>query len=424
MMFLARFGFRSLWLCSLITGGRCRLHAQELLQASPPPSAELCPTQANPFNNPLVEHICIAENLPQSSYRDNLAGSSSTDDSRSPKPACIAAPASLLEYCIYTFPAFANGRGISILASNESIAAVEDAIHANPAPLVSLEASQPPQFFEQEIAGRGKGLICNSTITKGTLILASTPVFLIQESAMRHLPETERLSLQREAVSRLPRRTKTLFYDLAGHFGVDETEDVLLTNGFSAAVGKSKDGFGIVVPEAARLNHDCRPNARFAFDRTSLTHRVHATRTIHPGDEITFSYIDGKQDFATRQAVIHAHWGFQCRCSLCSSPESLRAESDARLARIGVLRKQLLPFDPEQLLDDSLEKAAELVRLYEGENLSGALAEAYMAAALWHCFENREEETRNWALKAVDHCRWAVLQLDTAGSYYRSNFDA
>ncbi|PBP19848.1 lysine methyltransferase [Diplocarpon rosae] len=367
-----------------------------------------CPVQPNQLTElSLTAHQ--QHNLPldlqcQASYSHN---STTHPEPNLPvsEPICATASDSSDEFCIYKFPNFSQGRGLSVLASPS---AISSAVDASPNFGSFHSRLGPPPYFEKQIPGRGKGLICNHTILKGELILVSTPLLMVQEQAISRLPELARLHLQQLSVETLPPRSKALFFNLAGHFGGDEVEDVLLTNGFSASLGESKDGFGIVVPEAARLNHDCRPNARFALDPKSLILRVHATRIIHPGDEITFSYIDEKQNFATRQDKIQANWGFQCSCKLCSSPEHSRTLSDSRLRRIEILRRPLLSFDASRIQGDSLERALELVQLYELEALSGALAEGYMIAAIWHCFWGLENETLHWATLAVNN--WLVWE--------------
>ncbi|PVH83664.1 SET domain-containing protein, partial [Cadophora sp. DSE1049] len=258
-------------------------------------------------------------------------------------------------------------------------------------------------FFEKVLPGRGKGLISNHTFRKGDLILTSTPLFMVQERAMSDMSKADRLLLQQLSISALPTRSRELFYNLAAHFGGDKTEDVLLTNGFSATFSDSREGFGIVVPEAARLNHDCRPNARFAFDPRTLVHKVHATRAIEPGEELTLSYIDEKQIYSARQQHIKAHWGFDCGCKLCSAPEQIRNASDTRLRRIVALRKSLFLFTVENYRKVTPDMALELVSLYEEEGLNGALAEAYMVTSLWHCVSGNIRQTRKWASLAIEN---------------------
>lgn len=42
----------------------------------------------------------------------------------------------------------------------------------------------------------------------------------------------------------------------------------------------------------SRFNHDCRPNANYWFDPTTLTHNIYATRQIAVGEEISLTYIE------------------------------------------------------------------------------------------------------------------------------------
>ena len=152
--------------------------------------------------------------------------------------------------------------------------------------------------------------------------------------------------------------------------------------------------------------------ARFAFDPLTLVHKVHAVRTIQPGEELTFSYIDEKQLYWPRQQHVKAHWGFDCRCKLCSAPEQARAASDDRLQRIAVLRKSLFHFTVENYRKITPDMAIELVSLYEEEGLDGALAEAYMIASLWHCVWGNGRETKEWAALAIENVGDGLVQFN------------
>ncbi|KAH6722072.1 hypothetical protein BKA61DRAFT_167363 [Leptodontidium sp. MPI-SDFR-AT-0119] len=341
--------------------------------------------------------MCPTE--PEMEFVENTS-SSLTNNPRE----CITTSNPPANYCVYAFPDFAGGRGLSIVASPSVASSVISAI-SNSEPLHEPRTSNA--FYEKLLPGRGIGLICNQTFQRGDLILASRPLLIVQERAMSDLSETDRSRLQQLSVANLPEKSRNLLYNLAGQFGGEKIEDVLLTNGFSATFGDSKEGFGIVVPEAARLNHDCRPNARFAFDPHTLMHKVHATRIIEPGEELTFSYTDEKQTYPTRQQVIEAHWGFRCSCRLCSASEDERLQSDNRLRRIAVLRKSLFSFTSHSFRITSSDLALELVSLYEEEGLDGVLAEAYMVAALWQCASEKIEDTKKWARLAVDN--WLVV---------------
>lgn len=310
-------------------------------------------------------------------------------------------------YCVFTNSKFARGRGVSVFTTPSVASSIAASILA----FGDVESSSPSSlslFYQKELPGRGKGYVSNHTFEKGELMLTSTPVLIFHESALKAIKANERRLLQREAVTNLPSETHDLFYDLAGHFGGDRTEDILLTNGFYAGLGSQAAGHGVVVPEAARLNHDCRPNARYAFDPHALVHKFHAARKILPGEELTFSYIDSRQVFAARQRQIKAHWGFECKCAHCSASESVRAESDARLERIPALREALLSFAAPSLRATTTDMALELVDIYEKERLDGSLAEAFMLAAFRFCTWEMEVEAKKWAAIAIKH--WLVWE--------------
>lgn len=131
---------------------------------------------------------------------------------------------------------------------------------------------------------------------------------------------------------------------------------------------------------AQRLNHDCRPNSHYYFDPYTFTQHVHALRTIHPGEELTISYINPAQDRTARQDGLHESWGFHCSCSLCTQPLPQTSASDARIEQIAELRVDLEDYSPES---EACPAMAELlVSLYEQERMWGPIAEAYALAAI------------------------------------------
>lgn len=42
----------------------------------------------------------------------------------------------------------------------------------------------------------------------------------------------------------------------------------------------------------SRINHDCRPNTGYFFERETFKQYVYAIRDILPGEEITIAYIE------------------------------------------------------------------------------------------------------------------------------------
>jgi hypothetical protein len=128
------------------------------------------------------------------------------------------------------------------------------------------------------------------------------------------------------------------------------------------------------------MNHDCRPNANYFFDPETFTHQVHAVRPIHPGEEITITYIDPMRPRAERLDALKKNWGFVCHCSQCTAPPAMGAASDARLAHLEAVQHELSDTKAEH--DTSPAMAELLVSLYEQERLWSDIWEPYAYAAL------------------------------------------
>ncbi|KAL3422705.1 hypothetical protein PVAG01_06861 [Phlyctema vagabunda] len=313
------------------------------------------------------------------------------------------------EYCIHTTSSIANGRTLSILTTTRVATSLTPVLSQVP-------DVYPPMghtlYYEQVLPGRGIGLIANQTIEAGQLLLISTPVLIVNEEMFDLVAETERFGFQTRAAESLDPETQRLFFALAGHFGGDRVEDIVRTNAFAAKIEGQRHG--IVVPEAARFNHACRPknlpnSARYAFDSNTLTHKVHATRTIYVGEELTFSYIDEKQTQSARQSHLLSHWGFKCSCQHCSLPLEERLQSDARIQEINGLRDKLTSKTASAGSAVTPDMAVRLIELYKEEGLKN-MAEAYMLAALCYCAWMNEGETKRYARQAVES--WLVWEKE------------
>jgi hypothetical protein len=167
-------------------------------------------------------------------------------------PDCIQSPSNIDQYCAYTIPEFASGRGLSIVVSPHNLHNIIDTnITHN-----LLEPSYPlstdlPHFYETTLPGRGRGLIANHTFKRGDLIMIARPVLIIDESSFDTLAKEERFAFQRRAVEALPEEGRHLFRALAAHWGGDEVEDRIITNAFGVGCGFDGRKFAVVVPEAA-----------------------------------------------------------------------------------------------------------------------------------------------------------------------------
>lgn len=78
-----------------------------------------------------------------------------------------------------------------------------------------------------------------------------------------------------------------------------------------------------VFPFSSLVNHSCEPNLAATHIYISGQKPVQtfaALRDIHPGEELTHSYVDQLQPTSMRQEQLNSRYGFNCRCRRCLSP--------------------------------------------------------------------------------------------------------
>lgn len=292
-------------------------------------------------------------------------------------PKCFSNEKTPEPYCVFSDQSFASGRGIFIATTKTlAYAMLEKLAFTNSKLLEDVNRYENPPFEQREFPGKGRGLVANKTLHRGDRIFASTPV-LITDSDLYALSTSERLALLYRGVDTLPPSTQVGFWELLGHFNDDPVDDRINTNNFDVTI----DGIAqqALFPEIAMLNHDCRPNAAYFWDEQMMTHYIHAIRDIHPGEEITITYIDNEKDRKTRMRRLENNWGFKCSCSACTAHENLAAESDSRLYQITALAKALDDWTSSSSATPEIAKL--LISLYEQERLDASLATAYKYAA-------------------------------------------
>jgi hypothetical protein len=301
-------------------------------------------------------------------------------------------------YCVFSDQDFASGRGIFIATTRTAAyAMLEKPAFKNPKALERVNKYSNPPFEQYDFPGKGRGLVANTTLHRGDQIFASTPL-LITDSDMFKLLDSERLALLYRGVETLPTASQTQFWNLMGHFKGDPVEDRISTNNFDTVIDEVTQQ--ALFPEIAMLNHDCRPNAAYFWDEESMTHYVHASRDIRPGEEITITYIDNEQEREARMARLKKNWGFTCACSACTAHPSLTNESDARLRTIEVLTMVLNDWSSESQIVP--EMAELIISLFQQERLEASLATAYKHAAEVYSSFGKRWEAMKYATLSVE----------------------
>ncbi|KAK0649998.1 hypothetical protein B0T16DRAFT_350959 [Cercophora newfieldiana] len=272
-----------------------------------------------------------------------------------------------------------GGSGISILATPEIAADLAFHLGDDPNPTWLHPQAQQyhlgPQdkaglFDVREVPGKGKGALATRLIRAGEVVIRESPAILNIPELPKGVQPSQVGRLFELAVQQLPEVQRKGVYELAG--GSEDSDvtrgelinRVLNTNSFGIQV---KDHFlAALCPEIARINHACRPNMFTRFSYETFTMEAVAYVDIQPGEELSVSYLPLNLLSEDRKAMVQK-WGFNCTCSVCSSPQKA-SESDRNKYRIQEVLDQLK--DKSGRNREKVERLAnELFSLLEVERL-------------------------------------------------------
>ncbi|KAK3323178.1 hypothetical protein B0T19DRAFT_492048 [Cercophora scortea] len=309
------------------------------------------------------------------------------------------------EFCLFANPGFANGRGIVAITTEQNIENLK--AKEKKTTIAPAHPKTNPSFTITKIKNKGLGLVANTTLHRGDAIMTQTPAILVHRNFLERLPPSKQHALLDAAIARLPSPLRTAFLAQMGHIEGHKITAILATNAFQMNLGGGSDGhhYGNF-PEVSRFNHDCRPNVAFHIasgdseDGSSLlTHTTTAVRTIHPGEELTISYLGAFEPRAARQLRAQHAWGFECTCSQCSLPGDAADASDSRLSEIAEIEKELADVRSQKVNVAMLRK---LAGLYEEERLEASVASAYTLIALNGNMLGEEGMAREYARRAAE----------------------
>lgn len=181
-------------------------------------------------------------------YAGSSLGHDAIDPSWSEVPSCSNSRSASEEFCVYTNTEFANGRGISVIASStQAQALLRLPAFTKPTilSLLGVNTLVSPPFHIVQLEGRGVGLIANRTIRQGEWLMSFTPAFMMAKEAVTSMSRKDRLSLQRLALEQLPLRLQNATYALYGQSSGaadDRLNDILNTNSFELPVEMKPEG--------------------------------------------------------------------------------------------------------------------------------------------------------------------------------------
>lgn len=175
------------------------------------------------------------------------------------------------EYCVYSNPGFASGRGISIITSASRAASIAKSAAFSSSSSTADDEDSPlndaaanPPWRVDDVPGKGKGLTATRNLELGDHIMSTTASVMIDYNVFYDVTLTEELQdLQVAAVGALPEDHRDgVFMGLSTHDGAadhaERVSKIILTNSFdiqiSGVVAKRHDedeeNFYTVFPES------------------------------------------------------------------------------------------------------------------------------------------------------------------------------
>ncbi|KAI8956815.1 SET domain-containing protein [Daldinia sp. FL1419] len=303
--------------------------------------------------------------------------------------------------CVFTYVNLRGEAGISLITTPE-IAAAGTGILGDRDPLWEnwmrdrpLAVSDPPPYEVRDLKDKGMGVVANRTIQKDEVVMLRYPV-IIRIMDSRPWKSQDVMKLLHRATVQLPPKEGMQMLKLAHSKGGYIIDDIVNTNAFGVLLN-DVDHSGLYL-DVSRLNHACKPNMYSRFSSSTLGMEVVAYRDIEPGEELTFSYLPLNLLSEQRQSLIK-EWGFNCTCSLCTSPEA-SAVSDRHRARIQELLSDLDL--PEKQNHKDVEKMVEeILDLCEKESLAAQVGDVYGIIAEVYSTMGDVDSARKYAELAV-----------------------
>lgn len=296
-------------------------------------------------------------------------------------------------YCLYTNQEFPGSQSTVVITTKSNMALVKGLLKQPP----HRANTDSSRFHVDQVSGKGLGLVADRAFHRGDAVMKHAPAFLAHRGFIERTTESEQHDLLELAASLLSSSTRQKFLSQHGHFGGHHISDILATNSFQIDLGGTDGQHFGNYPEVSRFNHDCRPNVAFYID-ANLTHHSSVARPISPGEELTISYLNPFEPYASRQKRTQAAWGFACGCSQCRQTDASISESDNRLKRIRDLESKLEDFGARV----TMGMVRRLLDLYREERLENKMSGGLTLAALNSNLLGMEQEAKKYALQAIE----------------------
>lgn len=183
--------------------------------------------------NSTIKDLVADLNVLENSEKDVYTGDGVKFGPWTYEPECIHSDDHSEEYCVYTDKNFARGRGISFFTSPTVAAKViELSAFTNHTVHDHVNKFEDAPWEVRNVPGRGNGLFATRTLHRGDLIIADTPVAVLQSDAF-FLDYPIGYRYLHIAFDRLSETTKEIVLQTAAHSPGDPYMERINTNAFA-----------------------------------------------------------------------------------------------------------------------------------------------------------------------------------------------
>jgi len=186
--------------------------------------------------------------------------------------------------------------------------------------------------IQSSLVGGGLGVFARLHFAVGDEIIRESPLVVLQD----HLIESAGSSYLEMVISNLPSTRSFAVRNLSDAHGKDHESTIMgatlmgiVATNCIPITEESTALFATI----CRINHSCKPNARFLWRDDLNKMVVLALRPISPGKEVTLHY-RGESIYlpcSERQKLLKDLFNFDCKCEFCTASTPFR---DSKLAQI------------------------------------------------------------------------------------------
>ncbi|KAI6362915.1 hypothetical protein MCOR25_006063 [Pyricularia grisea] len=324
------------------------------------------------------------------------------------------------KWCLFSSRDVASGRGLAVISTPSNF----QKIRRLEAIMNKMETKAAGPFRDDEVETGRISVVATEQVKRATKLMELPPVLMIHKTFLEDADKHTQEHMISAALSLLPEKTRALVEAAAGKSHLAAKSDTSNTSNSSSSSSRSMvailrahpleastgathwDGPDhgrhlALYPEVLALAHDCRPNAAFYIDHTDLTLHLTAARKMHPGEELSISYINPRLGRAEREAAARRMWGRPCRCAACTGKGGdlkALAGADARATELAGIEAELKDADSAAVTEEMLRR---YVRLMEEDGLQSRMADAYEQVAYNYGYLGVEDKARRFGNLAI-----------------------